>query len=80
MYVRDTYTHHIHRTVHLSIPLANPLDHSVVFSCECSNTRHFIIPALTDSQVDHTDDDICEQYTQTCSSVKYTQALLLGHA
>ena len=40
-----------HRTEQVCVPLRNPLDHSVVFSCQCSNTRHFIIPALTDSQV-----------------------------
>ncbi|CAI8033560.1 Cilia- and flagella-associated protein 47, partial [Geodia barretti] len=40
------------KTEQVSVPLRNPLGHSVVFSCQCSNTRHFIIPALTDSQVE----------------------------
>ena len=40
-----------HSTSLVCVPLSNPLDHSVLFKCECSNTKHFIIPALTDSQV-----------------------------
>ena len=38
-------------TTQVNIPLNNPLDNSVILSCECSNTKHFIIPALTDSKV-----------------------------
>ena len=60
------------RKTQVNISLGNPLDYPVTFSCECSNTKHFIIPALTDSKVGvmlTTSTQVCS--VQGCTNIDY---------
>ena len=50
---KDFVSFSLYRTEVITITLKNPLEEPVQFSCDNSNTRHFVVTGLPEGQVNH---------------------------